>query len=102
MADVMNKIEQAVFDCFNLSSEIVLQGRNANLAPRFPLRTNPHPSNNEFCAQVLSPWRDRITKPMCLDIYVICGDMLVLMERWNFSYQRRDDIKQGFFLFCFL
>jgi hypothetical protein len=97
--EFINKVDQLVYGCFVTSTDIILQGRRANFIPRKNLRNshiNDFSSNSNFCAQALSSWKSDITIPLFVDVSLLqTKSRKCLIERWKFSYQRRDDLKEG-------
>lgn len=98
--EITQKIDQLVFDCYVKSSDIILQGRRATVRPIQNPRDQilSYDSNGNFCSQTIVQWRKKLTSPLFLDIFLINDDSHpVLMERWKFSYTRREDAKDGRF-----
>ena len=98
-AEVVSKMEQLIFGCYVTSSDVILQGRRANFIPKRTDKSNhiyEYTSNSDFCAQTLNSWKHDLTTPLFFDISLLQGQsQKTLIERWNFSYHRKDDLKEG-------
>ena len=102
---VINKIDQIIFDCFLTSTDVVLKGRNAHILPikknnssssssSNVIHITEFISNSDFCAQALSFWRPDISVPLYIDLsLVLSKSRKMLIERWRFTYQRRNESK---------
>lgn len=97
-----HKIDSLVFDCFQKSSDIILQGRRCTLEPEIiscPQSKDiaSFKDNSDYCCQVLRDWRINLNSPLVIDVSVFdqqSGDFQ-LMERWKIIYKRKDDTKDG-------
>lgn len=91
------KVDQIVFDCYVKSADIILQGRNANIRPiQNPLYpVEPNISIADFCSSAIAPWRKNLSHPLHFDIFAFDSHSHpVLIERWKFSFQKREDNKE--------
>ena len=103
MATLNHKIDSLVFDCFQKSSDIILQGRRCSLEPEivssFQNRDAPSSfrDNTDYCNQVLKDWRVNLNSPLVLDVSLLDPESkeFYLMERWKVIYKRKDDTKDG-------
>ena len=91
------KIDGLVFDSFQKSCEIILQGRQGFLESDIP---NTDSDILQTISYLLSNWRDDVTHPLNIDILIsdpksLSNNRNYLMERWQFVYKRKDDNKDG-------
>ena len=98
MNDFPSAVDKLIFGCFITSADIILQGRRANFLPKRN-KTNQvfeYTSNSDFCAQSLNSWKRDITIPLFFDVSILQGQsQQILIERWKFNFQRRDELKDG-------
>jgi Autophagy-related protein 13 len=102
MGTLNQKIDSLVFDCFQKSSDIILQGRRCTLEPEIVLSglqpgIQTFKDNSDYCCQVLRDWRVNLNSPLVLDVSLLDLDSkeFHLMERWKIIYKRKDDTKDG-------
>ena len=98
MATLTHKIDSLVFDCFQKSSDIILQGRRCTLEPeRSPSQPLSYKDNSDYCYQVLKDWKLNLSSPVVLDLSLLDPETkgFHLMERWKIIYKRKDDTKDG-------
>ena len=100
MATLTQKIDSLVFDCFQKSSDIILQGRRCSLEPEC-CSSSPVVStfkdNSDYCYQVLKDWKLNLNSPLVLDVSLLDPETkgFHLMERWKVIYKRKDVTKDG-------
>lgn len=102
VATLTHKIDSLVFDCFQKSSDIILQGRRCSLEPEnssssqsaIPLN---YKDNSDYCYQILKDWKVNLNSPVVLDVSLLDPETkgFHLMERWKIIYKRKDDTKDG-------
>ena len=95
----LNRIDQVVFGCLSTSADVLLQRRALFVPLKNTSRSNnvtEYASNSDFCNQTLQSWKTDLSVPLVIDIsFLLSPAKKVLIERWKFSYQRRDDVKEG-------
>lgn len=100
-ATLTHKIDSLVFDCFQKSSDIILQGRRCSVEPEFSSSSQVVPSdfkdNSEYCYQMLRDWKLNLNSPVVIDVSLLNPETkeFYLMERWKIIYKRKDDTKDG-------
>lgn len=101
LATLTHKIDSLVFDCFQKSSDIILQGRRCSLEPESSsssqVMSSDWKDNSEYCFQVLRDWKVNLNSPVVLDVSLLdpVTKEYYLMERWKIIYKRKDDTKDG-------
>jgi hypothetical protein len=100
-ATLTQKIDSLVFDCFQKSCDIILQGRQCYLEPENNSSSSSpdanYKNNSDYCSQVLRDWRVNLNAPLVLDVSLLdpTSKEYVLMERWKIIYKSKDDNKDG-------
>jgi hypothetical protein len=92
------KIDCLVFESFQKSSDIILQGRRCFLEPERKSQSEQvFKENSDYCSQVLKDWKGNLNAPFVLDVSILDPDSneYYLMERWKVIYKRKDDSKDG-------
>ena len=94
-ATLSQKIDTLIFDSYTKSVDICLQGR------RWFLDVTDENIGScdeaKYCAEVLSLWRENPTVPLQIDLRLVCPEtqQMLLIERWQFVYRRKEDMKDG-------
>ena len=95
----LNRIDQVVFGCLSTSADVIIQGWRSHFLPSITIRSShvkEYSSNSDFCNQTLQSWKSDLSVPLVIDIsFLLSPAKKVLIERWKFSYQRKDDVKEG-------
>jgi Autophagy-related protein 13 len=91
------KIDGLLVDCYQKAIEIVIAhgARRCQLFPEESQQT----INADYFSRVVSTWKVHLTAPLIIDLslYDETSKQSFLIERWQFVYKRRDDIKDGRF-----